>query len=134
MTVSNLQARILIVDDEADSLDLMKTVLTHCDAQVTTARSAAEAFAVVNSNPPEVLISDIEMPHEDGYSLISRIRALPRDDCHKLIAIALTAHANEKDKTRALTAGFDVHVGKPVEPVELVGAISSLIRSHAATE
>jgi len=126
--------RILIVDDEADSLDLMKTVLTHCDAQVTTARSAAEAFAVVNSNPPEVLISDIEMPHEDGYSLISRIRALPREDCHKLIAIALTAHANEKDKTRALTAGFDVHVGKPVEPVELVGAISSLIRSHAATE
>lgn len=121
--------RILVVDDEADSLDLMKTVLTHCEAQVTTARSAAEAFASLTSNPPELLISDIEMPLEDGYSLISRIRALPSDD-KKILAIALTAHANEKDKTRALAAGFDIHVRKPVEPIELVGAISSLVRGH----
>jgi PAS domain S-box-containing protein len=126
--------RVLIVDDEADSLDLMKTVLSHCDAQVTTARSAAEAFAAISANVPELLISDIEMPHEDGYSLISRIRALPAEHCPRLMAIALTAHANEKDRERALTAGFDVHVGKPVEPVELVGAISSLIRSHSTTE
>jgi PAS domain S-box-containing protein len=124
--------RILIVDDEADSLDLMKTVLGECGAQPATARSAAEGFAAITSDPPDVLISDIEMPFEDGYTFIRKVRALSATEVSGIPAVALTAHANKEDRRRALNAGFQLHVRKPVEPSELVEAICRLVTGQIA--
>ena len=121
--------RVLIVDDEADSRDLMKTVLSECGALASTARSAAEGFAELCSDPPDILISDIEMPIEDGYSFIRKVRSLQGEYAQNIPAVALTAHANQEDRMRALSAGFQVHVRKPVEPNELVAAISRLVEN-----
>lgn len=119
--------RVLVVDDEPDALDLIKTVLAECGADTYTAGSAAEGFAFVMSDPPDILISDIEMPVEDGYSFIRKVRSLAVDKADKILAVALTAHANKEDRIRAMSAGFQVHVRKPVEPTELIAAISRLL-------
>ena len=118
--------RVLVVDDEDDARDLLATVLRSCGSEVTTASSAAEAVAVVKTLKPELLVSDIEMPVEDGYSLITKIRALKPEDGGQTPAIALTAHARVEDRMRALSAGYQMHVPKPVEPAELVVVIASL--------
>jgi CheY-like chemotaxis protein len=131
--------RVLVVDDAADTLELIEFILKQCQAQVTTATSAAEAFAAITqsgryaiaNSKPDILISDIGMPEEDGYSLISRIRVLEAEQETPLPAIALTAFAREEERTRALNAGFQMHIPKPVEPKELVAAVASLAgRSH----
>ncbi|HKE56221.1 MAG TPA: ATP-binding protein [Pyrinomonadaceae bacterium] len=118
--------RLLIVDDEPDSLDLLSTVLRDCGAEVFTAASAAEGLKALTANLPDVLISDIEMPVEDGYTFIRKVRELSSPAASETPAIALTAHANAEDRMRALSAGFNIHVPKPVEPVELILAIGSL--------
>ena len=120
--------KLLIVDDEPDSLDLLSTVLRECGAEVFTARSAAEGLQVLIRNLPDVLISDIEMPVEDGYSFIRKVRELSSPQGSETPSIALTAHANAEDRMRALSAGFNIHVPKPVEPVELMLAIGSLVQ------
>ncbi len=122
--------RVLIVDDEADSLDLMKTVLGECGAEILAASSAAEGLLAVTAHLPDVLLSDIEMPREDGYSFIRKVRELPIDHAKKILAVALTAHANKEDRLRALAAGFQVHVRKPVDPNALISAISNLVEEH----
>ena len=122
--------RVLIVDDEIDTLDLMKTVLNECGAEPITARSAAEGFEALTSNAPQVLISDIEMPLEDGYTFIRKVRADLSPPIGQIPAIALTAHANTEDRLRALAAGFQVHVKKPVEPGELVEALCQLLEKQ----
>ncbi len=120
--------RILVVDDDRDALDLMKAVLIECGAEVAIASSSGEGLVTLNSHRPHVLISDIEMPFEDGYTFIRSVRALS-EISDRIFAVALTAHANAEDKKRALEAGFDLHVRKPVEPSELIAAINSLLEN-----
>ena len=118
--------RILVVDDEDDARTLARRVLEERGAQVITVSSAAEAMASVgDNNPPNVLVSDIGMPEQDGYDLIKQMRALP-GDAGRVPAVALTALARAEDRKRALSAGYQKHVSKPVDPAELVSVIASL--------
>ncbi|MBA3765576.1 MAG: response regulator [Acidobacteria bacterium] len=117
---------VLVVDDEADARDLLAVVLESCGSKVIFAGSAAEALDALKRLKPDLLISDIEMPGEDGYSLISYVRALKPEEGGQTPAIALTAHARLEDRMRALSAGYQMHVAKPVEPAELVVVIASL--------
>jgi signal transduction histidine kinase/CheY-like chemotaxis protein len=120
--------RVLVVDDEADTRRLLRTVLERCGTEVTTAASAAEALESFLETKPDILISDIGMPEEDGYELIGKLRAAEanRGDNRRTPAIALTAYARVEDRVRALNAGFQVHVPKPIEPVELLAVVASL--------
>ncbi|HSE23879.1 MAG TPA: ATP-binding protein [Pyrinomonadaceae bacterium] len=117
---------ILIVDDDRDSLDLLVTVLQQCGAQVVTAGSASEGLDLISNAKPDIVISDIEMPNEDGYAFMRKLRALPANQGGQIPSVALTAHAKAEDRMRALAAGFHIHVPKPVEPAELLVAIKSL--------
>ncbi len=116
--------RVLIVEDEADARDLLTTVLTGKGASVSAASDAVQALAMFESCSPDVVVSDIEMPGEDGLSFIRRLRTKGGD----IPAIAGSGFAAAKDAARALDAGFDVHVPKPIEPTELVTAIRDLAR------
>jgi signal transduction histidine kinase/ActR/RegA family two-component response regulator len=118
--------RILVVDDEDDARTLARRVLEERGAHVITVSSAAEAMASVGQNNlPSVLVSDIGMPEQDGYDLIKQMRALP-GDAGRVPAVALTALARAEDRKRALSAGYQKHVSKPVDPAELVAVIASL--------
>lgn len=117
---------ILVVDDEPDTCELIKTSLSECGAEVSVAGSVREALASIGSAIPDVLISDIGMPDEDGYDLIGRLRALPQESGGKVPAIALTAYARVEDRLKALRAGFQMHVPKPVELAELVTVVASV--------
>ena len=117
---------VLVVDDEADARDLIKRVLEDCASTVLTAASADEAIAILQSRMPDVLVSDIGMPGADGYELLRRVRALGATRGGRIPAIALTAFARSEDRTRALRAGFLVHVAKPVDPSELVATVASV--------
>ncbi|MDY7012034.1 MAG: response regulator [Cyanobacteriota bacterium] len=114
---------VLVVEDEADSREFVRLVLEGCGATVIPAASVADALALLDKNTPDVLISDIAMPGEDGYDLIGKIR--DRAD-GRFPAIALTAYAREKDEQRALEAGFQLHLTKPLDPEELIAAIARL--------
>lgn len=118
--------KVLVVDDEADARDLFRRVLADCGAEVLTVATAGEALRVVERERPNVLISDIGMPDIDGFELLRRVRALGQARGGKLPAIALTAFARSEDRTRALRAGFLVHVAKPVEPSELVATVAAI--------
>jgi PAS domain S-box-containing protein len=120
--------RVLVVDDEPDARALVKRLLEDCDAEVTTAGSAAEALEALRRDRPHVLLSDIGMPGEDGYSLIRRVRALAPAEGGDVPAVALTAYARSEDRTRALRAGFIGHVAKPVEPAELLATVAAVAR------
>lgn len=118
--------KVLVVDDQADARDLIKRVLEDCAAQVTTASSADEALVLVETERPDVLISDIGMPDVDGFELLRRVRALGSDRGGRVPAIALTAFARSEDCTRALRASFLVHVSKPVDLSELIATVASV--------
>jgi signal transduction histidine kinase/CheY-like chemotaxis protein len=119
--------RVLVVDDEPDTRRLLRTVLERCGTEVTTAASAAEALASFTQSKPDIIISDIGMPGEDGYELIGKLRAAEAGSGGgRTPAIALTAYARVEDRVRALNAGFQVHVPKPIEPVELLAVVASL--------
>ena len=118
---------VVVVDDQDDARDLIKRVLEECGAKVVTARAAGEALATVERERPDVLVSDIGMPEVDGYELLKRVRALGSAKGGGLPAVALTAFARSEDRTRALHAGFLVHVSKPVEPSELVATVASVV-------
>jgi CheY-like chemotaxis protein len=115
---------VLVVDDQADACDLLKRLLEDCGAEVLTAASVERALAVMQTGQPDVVVTDIGMPHEDGFELLRRIRTLPTRG--KVPAIALTAFARPEDRTRALRAGFAAHVSKPVDPAELVATVASV--------
>ncbi|MDQ3800739.1 MAG: PAS domain S-box protein [Acidobacteriota bacterium] len=118
--------RILLVDDEADSRDLLNFVLESRGARVATAGSASEALGIIETENFDIIISDIGMPEEDGYSLIRRIRSLPSGRGGNVAAIALTAYARAEDRVQALRSGFQLHIAKPVESMELVAAVANL--------
>ncbi|HYY96225.1 MAG TPA: ATP-binding protein, partial [Pyrinomonadaceae bacterium] len=120
--------RVLVVDDEPDTRELLKAGLGQCGAEVTVAGSAVEALAAISGGAPDLLISDIGMPDEDGYDLIRRVRELPAESGGKVPAIALTAYARTEDRLQALRAGYQMHVPKPVEMAELVAVAASLVR------
>lgn len=112
--------RILIVDDDPDARDLLYAILSQRLADVSVASCAAEAFEMLQRERPDVLVSDIAMPHEDGYTLIGRIRRLDADEGGATPAIAVTAYAGRSDEDRAKQAGFDAHFSKPVDVDALV--------------
>ena len=120
--------RVLAVDDEPDTREMLVAGLGQCGAQVTAVGSAAEALEAFASAVPDLLISDIGMPDEDGYELIRRVRELPAEGGGRVPAIALTAYARVEDRMQALRAGFQMHVPKPVELAELVAVAASLVR------
>lgn len=122
------KVKILVVDDEPDTRELLRVGLGRCGAEVFLAGSAAEAFESINSEIPDILISDIGMPGEDGYEMIRRLRTLPPDLGGKVPAIALTAYARVEDRMQALRSGYQMHVPKPVELAELVAVAASLLR------
>lgn len=117
--------RILVVDDDDDTRSLMAEVLVGAGAEVANAASAAEAFERLKAEPPHIVISDIGMPGEDGYSLLRRVRALPPHQGGDVPAIALTAYARPEDVRAAMETGFQLHIVKPVKPEALLEAISA---------
>ncbi|MEP0870782.1 ATP-binding protein [Trichocoleus desertorum AS-A10] len=119
--LSGLQ--VLVVDDEVDARRLVTAVLEQCGASVTSVASASEALEAIERLQPHVLLSDIGMPHEDGYALIRKVRELALEQGGTIPAIALTAYARLEDRIQALSAGFQMHIPKPIEPAELVAAV-----------
>jgi signal transduction histidine kinase/CheY-like chemotaxis protein len=117
---------VVVVDDDADSRDIVQSVLEQCGARVTAHASAAAALKAISDAPPGVLVTDVSMPGEDGYALIRQLRAQPPEHGGAVPAVALTAHARAEDRQRAAAAGFDVHVAKPVEPAELARIVAEL--------
>ncbi|ADO69201.1 PAS domain S-box protein [Stigmatella aurantiaca] len=124
--------RVLIVDDEEDTRELLRVLLEGCQVTVFTAASAGEGLALIVSERPDLLISDIGMPGEDGYALIAQVRALSPEQGGRTPAVALTAYARVEDRARVLLAGFHSHVPKPVEPVELLAVLTSLSSRFAS--
>jgi signal transduction histidine kinase/CheY-like chemotaxis protein len=122
------ELKILVVDDEADTRELLRQGLEYCGATVSVAGSAAEAVEALMAQTPDILISDIGMPAVDGYDLIRQVRRLPATDGGKIPAIALTAYTRTEDRLQALRAGYDMHVPKPVELAELVAVAASVVR------
>ena len=119
---------VLLVEDDDDSRKLLSTMLKRYGAKVTSTKSAAEALNVFSETLPDLLISDIGMPDEDGYELIRKLRRLAPEKGGLTPAIALTGYASRKDRERALEAGYHKHMAKPVEQVEMIAAIASLTR------
>lgn len=122
--------RVVIVDDEAGARVLLTAMLHECGAEVTAVESAAAALAAIQQLKPDVLVSDIEMPGEDGYTLIRTVRDLAAENGGQTPALALTGYARPEDRRRALAAGFQMHLAKPVEPNKLAGAVLSLARQN----
>jgi signal transduction histidine kinase/CheY-like chemotaxis protein len=118
---------VVIVDDDDDSREAMALGLGRHGAQVTTARSAAEAFEVITRERPSVLVADIGMAGEDGYALLHRLRAQPAERGGATPAIALTGYANQQDRVNALWAGFEMHLSKPVTATDLAAAVADLL-------
>ncbi len=119
--------RVLLVDDEPDSNEAVRVLLDRCGAEVRVAGSAAHALEIVGRWKPDVLVTDIGMPGDDGYALLARLRAR-RDDAATIPVIALTAYAAADDRARLLAAGFRLHVAKPADPTELTTAIAAVVR------
>ncbi|WP_334186606.1 MHYT domain-containing protein [Noviherbaspirillum sp.] len=117
----------LVVDDDPDALDLVQSLLRECGAEVTPARSAEEALRHIASHRPDVVVSDIGMPGEDGYGFLRRLRALEQGSGRRVPAIALSAFTRLADREQALSAGFDMYLSKPFEPADLVGSIRRVV-------
>ncbi|PYS67917.1 MAG: hypothetical protein DMF69_21730, partial [Acidobacteria bacterium] len=118
---------ILLVDDDADTLEMMTTALTSKKAKVTAVGTVSEALKAINNHWPDVLVSDIAMPEEDGYGLIAKVRSLEANGHRRIPAVAITAYAKDEDRDRALLSGFQSYLAKPVELTELISVIA-----HAA--
>ena len=118
--------RVLVVDDDSDTRQMLKAVLSECQADVITAASAAEAIREIEQRKPDVLVSDLGMPEQDGYELIKHVRETESADSVRIPALALTAYAKAEDRVRALAGGYQVHLAKPVEPAEFVLVVANL--------
>ena len=120
--------RVLVVDDDADARELVRRLLEECAVDVATASSANEAFARLDGEAFDALVSDIGMPGEDGHALIRRVRAMSDPSKAAVPALALTAYARPEDRMKAIQAGFQMHAAKPVDPAELVALVAALVR------
>jgi CheY-like chemotaxis protein/anti-sigma regulatory factor (Ser/Thr protein kinase) len=118
---------VLVVDDEADARELMTTILQHAGAKAAAVSSGAEALDALRREPVDVLVSDIGLPEEDGCALIRKVRELGPNQGGTIPAIALTADARAETRIRALSAGFHLHIAKPIDPAQLTGAIAEII-------
>jgi PAS domain S-box-containing protein len=119
--------RVLVVDDDSDTRQMLKAVLCECQADVIIAASAAEAIEEIERRKPDVLVSDLGMPEQDGYLLIKKVRGMESaDHTARIPALALTAYAKAEDRVRALASGYQVHLSKPVEPAEFVLVVADL--------
>ena len=127
-SISLLGLRVLLVDDEADTREVIKVALEEWGAEVTAVESAIAAFQTLEDSQPDVLVSDIGMPEEDGYALIRKIRMRDSHAGGEIPAVALTAYASDRDRAFAMAAGFQRHIPKPVEPSKLADAIAQLAR------
>jgi PAS domain S-box-containing protein len=123
--------RVLVVDDEPDARDLIATVLIGCGAEVVSVESAGDALEELGRQRFDVLVSDIGMPFMDGYALIKKVRQLPAERGGRIPAAALTAYAGVEDRIRALSAGYQMHIPKPVEPAELTTIVANLAERYA---
>ena len=123
LSLANIQ--VLVVDDEPDACDLVKKLLEIAGATVSTVSSAAEAMDRILAERFDVLVCDIGMQEEDGYSFIRRLRASERQE-EGILPAALSAYARTEDRTKAIRAAFQIHLAKPVEPAELLAVVSSL--------
>jgi len=126
-SMSSLQGtRMMVVDDEEDARALMRTALGSYGADVVAVGSAGDALAEIERHIPDVIVSDIGMPHEDGYALIRRVRARAAAEGGSVPAIAVTAYASQHDRAAAESAGYQAHVAKPFEPAEVASLIAHL--------
>ena len=123
--------RVLVVDDEPDSRELIAAVLLGCGAKVVAVDSAEAALEEMEQQKFDVLVSDIGMPLTDGFALIEKIRQLPPEHGGRIPAAALTAYAGAEDRKQALASGYQRHVAKPVEPAELTTIVASLAEWYA---
>jgi CheY-like chemotaxis protein/signal transduction histidine kinase len=124
---------VLVVEDQWDTRDLLAEILGSAGCRVVAVGSAAEAMEAFDAAPPDVLVSDIGMPGEDGYSLLRRIRQRPASAGGKVPAIAISAYAREEDRIRSLAAGFQIHIAKPFEPAEVLAAVGRMASRRART-
>jgi CheY-like chemotaxis protein len=119
-------AHILIVDDEPDARDLLRAMLAHTGARISEADSAADALRVFTEDRPDIMLADVAMPLQDGYSLMRTVRSLPDGEGTQVRAVAVSAYARREDRQRALKAGFNDHVCKPVRPDDLLDALERI--------
>jgi CheY-like chemotaxis protein len=120
--------RILAVDDDRDSLALVREILEMTGATVVTADSAEQALASLDRTRPDILLTDLAMPQMNGYQLIDRIRRSERPEIRTIPAAAFTAYARSEDRTKALRSGFQMHLAKPIDPAELMAAMAALAK------
>jgi len=120
--------KVLAVDDEPDARQLLMTLFKRCGAEVAACGTAAETLQLLKTFEPDILVSDIGLPEEDGYSLIRKIRGNEKDSDKRLPAIALTAYARSEDRLKALSAGYNMYISKPVEPAELALVVYRMLR------
>jgi len=126
--------RVLVVEDDADSRDALAILLTNGGAQVVAVASVRAALTAIADAVPDVVVSDIGLPAEDGYALIRKLRTLPAEDGGQVPAIALTAYTRAKDRAHALAAGYTAHVCKPVDPNELLAAVAASAPSRRSQQ
>ena len=124
--------RVLVVDDEDDTREYVRRVLEDCEAEVLTAARAADGLRQLTRHRPDLLLSDIGMPDEDGYEFIRKVRDLPTAGGGMTPAVAITAYARPEDRQRALRAGFQMHVTKPIDPARLLEVVASMLGPHTA--
>jgi len=124
--------RILVVDDDSETREVVRAILESAGALVATAASAEATRAVLRQSKPDVLIADIGMPNEDGYALIRSLRAGGPELSPDMPAIALTAHVRPEDVEEAMASGFQAHLAKPVDPSKLLSAVAATIARHWA--
>jgi CheY-like chemotaxis protein len=123
---------VLIVDDDDESRSVVAEHLQNHHARVLTAASVSEALSVLERQRVDVLLADVAMPGEDGYSLMRKLRSLPQEHSQRIPAAALTAFARDEDRRDALAAGFQMHLTKPIDAGSLVSAVAALGLGHAA--
>jgi CheY-like chemotaxis protein len=119
---------VLLVDDDPGTLEMISAALNERHARVTAVASSQEALSEIQRSRPDILVSDIAMPVEDGYKLIERVRALEPKQAKMIPAVAITAYARDEDRSRALAAGYQSYLPKPIEPAELIAVIAELAR------
>ena len=117
---------MLLVEDDPDTLDMLKFIFDECGAEVITAASAIEALEALERFQPDALVSDVAMPNQDGYDLIWQVRSRGPEQGGNIPAVAVTAYARAEDRERVLASGFQTHVSKPIDPDELIATVASL--------